>query len=61
MQTLLKGLNAFRNYLIAKDQEAKEQALAAILDAAIDYIGSKESVTTPAASGAAAGTTITGV
>jgi len=57
MQTLLKGLNAFRNYLIAKDQEAKEQALAAMLDAAIDYIAGKETVTAPVASGAAAGTT----
>jgi hypothetical protein len=60
MQTLLKGLNAFRNYLIAKDLEAKEQALAAMLDAAIDYIAGKEAVTAPVASGAATGTTITG-
>jgi len=49
MKTLLNGLNAFRNYLNATTQEAKEKAVALILDAAIDYIASKEAVASPVA------------
>jgi hypothetical protein len=49
MKTLLNGLSAFRNYLASTTQDAKEKAVALILDAAIEYVTSKEAVANPVA------------